>query len=250
MTTDDTAPVDDHRWGRYTLLAAIVTLTAVGATAIGVGALRTDAAEPPISAGSTAAGGSAAAGSTAAGPAAVPSTDVDRAPAAATGGSGREVLTSGPLMPTSVPVRVSIPALKVSAPIIGLGRLADGSMAVPGDARTVGWYDQAPTPGSLGPAILAGHVDFRSKPGTFAKLRTLRTGAMISVERTDGSVAMFAVTAVQRYAKDRFPSADVYGAIDHAGLRLITCGGAFDATRGHYEDNIVVYAILRHSHPA
>jgi hypothetical protein len=156
----------------------------------------------------------------AAGVSAVPSQEVDRVPPAATG--GRDVL----------------------------GRDADGAMAVPGDATTVGWYTSAPTPGSLGPAILAGHVDFKSRPGTFAKLRTLKADDMITVERADGSVAMFAVTTVQRYAKDRFPSAAVYGAIDHAGLRLITCGGDFDTAKGHYEDNIVVYASLRHSHPA
>jgi hypothetical protein len=58
-------------------------------------------------------------------------------------------------------------------------------------------------------------------------------------------VATFLVTKVERYAKDRFPSAAVYGPIDHAGLRLITCGGDFDSSSGHYRDNIVVYAALQ-----
>jgi len=34
------------------------------------------------------------------------------------------------------------------------------------------------------------------------------------------------------------------GPFDHAGLRLITCGGPFDSASGHYVDNIVVYADL------
>lgn len=54
---------------------------------------------------------------------------------------------------------------------------------------------------------------------------------------------------VVRYPKDRFPSAAVYGAINYAGLRLITCGGDFDQRTGHYVDNIVVYAALRMAHP-
>jgi LPXTG-site transpeptidase (sortase) family protein len=137
----------------------------------------------------------------------------------------------------------------VSAPVIGLGQEADGSMQVPADATTVGWYTGAPAPGSLGPAVLAGHVDFEKRPGTFARLTDLKAGDAIHVERADDTMAMFAVTKVERYAKDRFPSAAVYGAVDHAGLRLITCGGAFDDTSGHYEDNIVVYATLRASHP-
>jgi hypothetical protein len=36
----------------------------------------------------------------------------------------------------------------------------------------------------------------------------------------------------------------VYGDLDHAGLRLITCGGTFDRSTGHYRSNVVVYARL------
>jgi sortase (surface protein transpeptidase) len=159
--------------------------------------------------------------------------------------NGDQVLTKGPLLPTSPPTRVAIPALKVDTGVVGLGQQSDGSMQVPTDAKTVGWYTKAPTPGSLGPAVLAGHVNFHGTDGTFARLAALRNGDKISVTRQDGTTAVFAVTGVDRYAKDRFPTAAVYGAIDHAGLRLITCGGDFDARSGHYEDNIVVYADLR-----
>jgi hypothetical protein len=36
----------------------------------------------------------------------------------------------------------------------------------------------------------------------------------------------------------------VYGNIDHAGLRLITCGGTFNRITRHYSHNTVVYAKL------
>ena len=49
---------------------------------------------------------------------------------------------------------------------------------------------------------------------------------------------------VQRYPKDNFPTKLVYGDINHAGLRILTCGGEFDNTIGHYVDNIVVFASL------
>ncbi|MBM2622076.1 class F sortase [Actinoplanes sp. LDG1-06] len=159
--------------------------------------------------------------------------------------TGGDVLTRGELLPTSAPTRVRIPALHVDEPVTGLGQNPDGSMEVPTDARTVGWYTKAPTPGSLGPAVLAGHVNYRGADGTFARLATLRTGDRISVIRQDGVTAVFAVTRVDRYAKDQFPADAVYGAIDHAGLRLITCGGDFDHRSGHYVDNIVAYAELR-----
>ncbi|MCY1141582.1 class F sortase [Actinoplanes sp. Pm04-4] len=159
--------------------------------------------------------------------------------------SGSDVLTRGTLLPTSFPTRVRIPALSVDEAVIGLGQNPDGSMQVPTDARTVGWYTRAPTPGSLGPAVLAGHVDYQGADGTFARLSTLRAGDQIDVTRQDGVTAVFAVTRVDRYAKNKFPADAVYGTIDHAGLRLITCGGDFDNRTGHYIDNIVAYAELR-----
>lgn len=55
---------------------------------------------------------------------------------------------------------------------------------------------------------------------------------------------------VRRYPKDRFRTGLVYGDINYAGLRLLTCGGAFDRATGHYVDNIVVFAALARSYAA
>jgi sortase (surface protein transpeptidase) len=209
---------------RAVLSAAVAFLAIGGAAAIVAGLRDRPAPEPPRSA--------------------PPALSAPPATAPAPGKAG-EALTRGPLLPTSVPTRVAIPALHVNVALATLGRQADGSMQVPADGHTVGWYKLAPTPGSLGPAVLAGHVDFKGKPGSFARISTLHRGDQIAVTRQDGTTAKFAVTAVDRYAKDQFPSAAVYGPIDHAGLRLITCGGPFDSGTGHYVDNIVVYADLR-----
>ena len=46
------------------------------------------------------------------------------------------------------------------------------------------------------------------------------------------------------YLKSRFPTGTVYGAAPNAQLRLITCGGTFDAATGHYLSNTIVYATL------
>ena len=72
----------------------------------------------------------------------------------------------------------------------------------------------------------------------------------MAVDRADGSTARFVVLAVERYPKDAFPTERVYGDIDHAGLRLITCGGSFDRAAHGYRDNVVVYAGLVGSRPA
>ncbi|MBE1489650.1 class F sortase [Plantactinospora soyae] len=159
-------------------------------------------------------------------------------------------LTAGPLMGDSPPVRVSIPSLKVTASTIPLDLQADGTMQVPDNAMDIGWFTRAPTPGALGPAVLAGHVNWKGQRGTFFNLGKLTAGDDITVERKDGSTAMFTVAKVEQYPKDRFPSDAVYGATDHAALRLITCGGEFDDSTQHYRDNLIVYARLAHAHPA
>jgi sortase family protein len=147
-------------------------------------------------------------------------------------------------MPRSEPVRVTIPDLGVSARVVQLGLEDDGSMEVPSGARPVGWFDRSPTPGQLGPAVLAGHVDWNGEAGTFSGLRTLHAGDSVLVDRADGSTATFVVDRVAEYAKDEFPAGSVYGDIEKAGLRLITCGGDFDAAAQSYLDNVVVYASL------
>ena len=77
-----------------------------------------------------------------------------------------------------------------------------------------------------------------------ARLGELHRGDTVSVVRTDGSVAVFTVNDVRRFAKSAFPTALVYGNTPNAALRLITCGGPFDRTSGHYLDNVVVTASL------
>jgi sortase (surface protein transpeptidase) len=144
----------------------------------------------------------------------------------------------------SSPIRLQIPAIGVDTALLTLGLRADGTLEVPPlDAAEAGWYEHSPTPGELGPAILLGHVDSaRTGPGVFHDLPALVPGDRITVGRADGGSVAFAVDRVERYPKAAFPTAEVYGDIDHAGLRLITCGGVFDREAGRYLDNVVVYA--------
>jgi hypothetical protein len=58
------------------------------------------------------------------------------------------------------------------------------------------------------------------------------------------SARISVIARVEKHEKDEFSTEEVYGNIDHAGLRLITCGGAFDKASGDYQDNIIVFASL------
>ena len=140
-------------------------------------------------------------------------------------------------------MRLVIPAIGVDTKLMALGLQADGTIEVPPEGFPAGWYTGAPTPGELGPAIIAGHVDWTG-PGVFYNLHNLKPEDQVSVTREDGSVAGFRVTSVEQFPKDQFPTALVYGNLDYAGLRLITCGGSWNPRTRHYEDNLVVFAEL------
>jgi Sortase domain len=156
---------------------------------------------------------------------------------------------AGTVLPASRPRSVQIPRLRISSPLIDLG-LVDGAMAVPTDPAVAGWYKLGPTPGELGPAVIAGHVTWNQVPAVFFRLGELHRGDRIRVTRRDGRVAVFSVIDVRRFPKVRFPTRVVFGTIDYAGLRLITCGGTYDSSAHRYLDNIVVFARLTSVHRA
>ncbi|MCC5947996.1 MAG: class F sortase [Nitriliruptoraceae bacterium] len=148
------------------------------------------------------------------------------------------------VMAPSTPTRLQVPAAGVDTTLMALGIQDDGRLEVPPGGFPAGWFTGSPTPGERGPAIIAGHVDWAGQPGVFFEIRDLAPGDDIAITRRDGTTAHFRVTRVERFAKDAFPTEEVYGDLDHAGLRLITCGGAFDRQARSYEDNIVVFAVL------
>lgn len=163
------------------------------------------------------------------------------APAAAV---GAPPFTGATPVGRSVPVRVTIPAIGVDSGLMDLSRRPDGTMQVPSTGFPAGWYTPAPTPGEVGPAIVAGHVDWDGRPGVFYNLAKTKPGDTVRIARADGTTAVFRVSRVQEFPKDEFPTRSVYGNLDYAGLRLITCGGSFDRQAHSYRDNIVAYAEL------
>jgi hypothetical protein len=152
--------------------------------------------------------------------------------------------TRGLLLGPARPVRVTIPRLHVASALVGLGVDRTGAMEVPPDPDVAGWFRLGPTPGALGPAVIAGHVTWNGAPGVFFDLARLRAGDVVRVDRTDHREAVFAVDRVARFDKRHFPTGAVFGAADHAALRLITCGGTYDAARHRYLDNVVAFASL------
>ena len=219
----DTAP-RVRRPGRRLVLVVAVLLLLGGGTAVAVGLLG-QVADPPLP--------SAAQHPVSSGAPSSPPPATSAAPPT----------TSAP---AARPVAVSIPAIDVHSALLALGSNPDGTLQVPQpgpDYDSAAWFDGSPRPGDPGPAVIEGHVDSaRNGPSVFYSLGALESGDRVEVARADGSTVAFEVYDVRVVPKDDFPTLEVYGNTVGPELRLITCGGPFDRSAGHYEDNVVVFA--------
>jgi len=140
------------------------------------------------------------------------------------------------------PVRVRIPSIAVDSGLESLTRDASGWIQPPVDFGSAGWYRDGVVPGQLGPSVIAGHIDSAVGPAVFYELSSLAPGAVVEVDLSDGSTQRFSVDSQIQVPKNAFPTAEVYGPTPDAQLRLVTCGGVFDDSTGHYVDNVVVFA--------
>lgn len=143
------------------------------------------------------------------------------------------------------PVSLVAPAIDLRLPSLDrLGVGGDGTIEVPVDPAHAGWLTASASPGTTGPAVIAGHVDSSTGPAVFARLGELAPGDEIGVGLDDGTSVTYVVTRTDSYPKTDFPTQQVYGPAPAPVLRLITCGGTFDREVRSYEDNVVVYAAL------
>lgn len=144
------------------------------------------------------------------------------------------------------PLKISIPAIGVKAAMSSVGVQKSGAIQTPplSKPRLAGWYRLGPAPGDQGPAIILGHVNTRKGAAVFSRLRELRRGNKIAVLRADGKTAIFTVDGIEQVGKTTFPTKRVYGNTITSSLRLITCGGVYNAKKHSYTDNIIVYATL------
>ncbi|MER6513109.1 class F sortase [Nonomuraea sp. NPDC050227] len=154
---------------------------------------------------------------------------------------GKSMQNSSTPAASVVPKSIDIPSLDLEAPLMKLGLSKDGEVELPPyeKPKMAGWYSGSAVPGEKGASVIIGHVDTKTAPAVFYKLRQLRKGETVKVERSDGKVVSFKVDAIEQVSKDHFPARRVY--VDD-GLKLVTCGGKFDYARGEYVDNIIVYA--------
>lgn len=146
--------------------------------------------------------------------------------------------------PALAPQRLLISALDVDMPVTDVGVESSGQMELPVDPAIAGWYRYGPDADSTeGNLMLAAHVDAVDYPiGPLARLRDLAAGETVEVRAADGSARTYVVETLTFYEKTALPTAELFAREGEPRLVIITCGGPFDSSTGHYRDNVVAVA--------
>ena len=143
--------------------------------------------------------------------------------------------------PLDQPDRVEIPALGVVDEVVPVGLNPDQTMEVP-PVTEVGWYELSVPVGAVGPAVLAGHVNWHGTPGSFGRIGELKNGDRVIVVDKDGDQLTFEVYDERQFPKAQFDYQFVYGDRDTADVVLVTCSG--DVIDHNYTHNTAVAARL------
>jgi hypothetical protein len=175
-----------------------------------------------------------------------------------------------PAVKTGVPVGIDIEVRSpehphgVHAKVRAHALNEDGTLFVPADPRRVSWADQDAAPGaSHGTVILTSHINYvidgQLVVGALSDLAWYAehaVGKRIKLRLADGRTFTYRIVAGREYTKEQLAAAPklraalydqrkVYGPADRPSSRLllVSCGGAFDAYTGEYEDNVFLYAL-------
>lgn len=147
--------------------------------------------------------------------------------------------------PEQRPSRLRVPALEIDAYVQHVGVNAKGNMATPNNFTDVGWYKYGATPGFLGSAVFAGHVDNGlGLSGVFKRLADIQIGDEVLVESKEGKELRFRVVEIQTYPHDSVPGEMLFARNDRPRLNLITCEGVWVPGERTYDQRLVVYTEL------
>jgi hypothetical protein len=138
-----------------------------------------------------------------------------------------------------------VPSLGIDAPVSPAGiDTVHGVLAVPPSIHRLGWWVDGAAPGARsGSILIAGHVDSATAgAGAFFRLKDARAGAEVTVRVSTGRTYRYRVVLVRDYLKRQLPPS-VYSLRGRPRLVLVTCGGPFIESQGHYRDNVVLVAL-------
>lgn len=146
----------------------------------------------------------------------------------------------------SLPRYITIESIGVQGRVRRMGLTKDGAVQTPSSIYDAGWYESSAKPGEPnGATLIDGHVYGPTKPAIFSKLRDIKMGDVIDIERGDGLHVKYEVVASDIYDRRDTDMSKALRSYDTTkpGLNIITCHGKYDRTAQTYAQRLVVYAV-------
>lgn len=148
-------------------------------------------------------------------------------------------------VPADVPRRILLPSIQAEGFVQRVDVDQHAAVAVPNNVHMAGWYVNSVRPGQDGMSIIDGHVSGKYTEGIFKRLGQLKQGDSFTVEFGDKSTKQFQVVSttsvsVPDATKELFTADKTI----KQQLKLITCGGKFDAKTQQFDKRIIVSAKL------
>jgi hypothetical protein len=141
------------------------------------------------------------------------------------------------------PTRLVLPGGR-SARVSAVGLRRDGSLVIPDNPQTVGWWtggSRARDP--FGSIVVAGHVDSaRRGIGVLAALPRIRAGQIVTLTAGRRTAKYVVVSGGLVPQAQLSRASGLFRRDGSPQLVLITCGGPFDPVRHRYADNYIVVA--------
>lgn len=142
-----------------------------------------------------------------------------------------------------IPIRITIPSIKVEALIKPVGLTKLKTMESPEEPLDTAWFKLGASPGEKGSSVIAGHRGWKTGRAIFDDLDEIQLGDKVYVENEKGDILVFVVREMRVYgALEIVP--EVWNKNDAAYLNLITCSGDWNASTGTSDKRLVVFTDL------
>ena len=139
-----------------------------------------------------------------------------------------------------VPVRLTLLRVGLDAAVVPVTAGADGRLAVPGDGKAAGWWEDTAPPGSRqGSTVIAGHLDTPGGAAVFAPLTRAKPGDRVIITTATATVG-YRVRAVTVRRGAALPG-EFISITGPPRLVLVTCTGPYRQGSG-YRDRLYVDA--------
>lgn len=137
---------------------------------------------------------------------------------------------------------VTIDAINVYARVVSVGVLKDKRMQSPSNVFDVGWFTKSALPGNDGAVVLDGHISSEKTKGVFYRLKDVKQGDIVLLERGDGKKFQYRVVKTEVVEVDKVDMAKVQKPIEgKKGLNLISCTGKVIKGTREFDKRIVVF---------